>query len=152
VLSYGSACDAFHLTAPAPDGKGLKQALTSAMTADNLKIDDVAFVNAHGTGTPDNDRVESSVLHELLPGVPFLSTKGYTGHALGAAGAIEAAFTIACLEAGTIPASAGFTTRDPELATTPVQRQTPVKGTIAITQSLAFGGNNAVVILGKGEA
>lgn len=152
VLSYGSASDAFHLTAPAPDGQGLKQALTSAMTADSLKIEDVAFVNAHGTGTPDNDRVESNVLHELLPGVPFLSTKGYTGHALGAAGAIEAAFTIACLEAGMIPASAGFTTRDPELATTPVQRQTAVKGTIAITQSLAFGGNNAVVIFGKGEA
>jgi 3-oxoacyl-[acyl-carrier-protein] synthase-1/3-oxoacyl-[acyl-carrier-protein] synthase II len=152
VLSYGSACDAFHLTAPAPDGQGLKQALTSAMTAGNLKIDDLAFVNAHGTGTPDNDRVESTVLHELLPGFPFLSTKGYTGHTLGAAGAIEAAFTIACLQAEKIPASTGFTTRDPELATTPVQHQTPVKGTMAISQSLAFGGNNAVVIFEKGEA
>ena len=152
VLSYGSACDAFHLTAPAPDGRGLKRALSAAMTGSNLQIEDLAFVNAHGTGTFDNDRIESSVLHEMLPGVPFLSTKGYTGHALGAAGAIEAAFTIACLQTGNIPASAGFSTRDPELATTPVQRQTPVKGTIAVTQSLAFGGNNAVVIFEKGEA
>lgn len=151
VLGYGSGCDAYHLTAPAPDGKGLKQALSAAMAAAKLKIGDLAFINAHGTGTSDNDRVESIVLNELLPGVPFLSTKGYTGHALGAAGAIEAAFTAACLEAGKIPASAGFATRDPDLAITPVQQETPVNGTMAITQSLAFGGNNAAVIFGKGD-
>lgn len=151
VLSFGSGCDAYHLTAPAPDGRGLKQAIAAAMTACDKTVEHVAFVNAHGTGTLDNDRVESLVLNELLPQIPFLSTKGYTGHTLGAAGAIEAAFTIACLEAGEIPASAGFETQDPELAITPVTHQTPVNGSIAITQSLAFGGNNAVVIFGKGD-
>ena len=151
VLSYGSACDAFHLTAPAPDGRGLKQALAVALTAGNITAGDIGFINAHGTGTPDNDRVESNVLSEMLPGVPFLSTKGYTGHTLGAAGAIEAAFTIACLEARKIPASAGFTIPDPELPWSPIQDETKVNGAIAISQSLAFGGNNAVLVFGKGD-
>lgn len=152
VLSFGSGCDAYHLTAPAPDGRGLKQAIAAAMTACDKTVEHVAFVNAHGTGTPDNDRVESLVLNELLPQIPYLSTKGYTGHTLGAAGAIEAAFTVACLEAGEIPASAGFETPDPKLLTTPVKHQTAVNGSIAITQSLAFGGNNAVVVFGKGDS
>jgi 3-oxoacyl-[acyl-carrier-protein] synthase-1/3-oxoacyl-[acyl-carrier-protein] synthase II len=151
VLSFGSGCDAYHLTAPAPDGRGLKQAIAAAMTACNKTVENVAFVNAHGTGTSDNDRVESLVLNELLPQIPYLSTKGYTGHTLGAAGAIEAAFTIACLEIGEIPASAGFEIQDPEMPITPVTHQTPVNGSIAITQSLAFGGNNAVIIFGKGD-
>jgi len=151
VTGYGSGCDAYHLTAPAPDGRGLKHAIAAAMTACDKTVEQVAFVNAHGTGTPDNDRVESLVLNELLPQIPYLSTKGYTGHTLGAAGAIEAAFTIACLEAGEIPASAGFETPDPELPIPPVSHQTPVNGSIAITQSLAFGGNNAVLIFGKGD-
>ena len=151
VLGFGAGCDAYHLTAPAPDGRGLKIAIAAAMTACDKTVEHVAFVNAHGTGTRDNDRVESLVLNELLPQIPYLSTKGYTGHTLGAAGAIEAAFTIACLEAGEIPASAGFETPDPELPITPVTHQTAVNGSIAITQSLAFGGNNAVVIFGKGD-
>jgi 3-oxoacyl-[acyl-carrier-protein] synthase II len=151
ALSYGSACDAYHLTAPAPDGIGLKQALATALTASNKTAADIGFINAHGTGTPDNDRVESKVLYEMFPGVPFLSTKGYTGHTLGAAGAIEAAFTIACLEAQKIPPSAGFTTPDPELPWSPVQHETEVNGSMAISQSLAFGGNNAVLVFEKGD-
>jgi 3-oxoacyl-[acyl-carrier-protein] synthase-1/3-oxoacyl-[acyl-carrier-protein] synthase II len=151
ALGYGTACDAYHLTAPAPDGSGLKQALTAALTACNKTAADISFINAHGTGTPDNDRVESEVLYEMLPEVPFLSTKGYTGHTLGAAGAIEAAFTVACLEAQKIPPSAGFTTPDPALPWSPVQYETFVNGSIAISQSLAFGGNNAVLVFEKGD-
>lgn len=150
VLSYGSACDAYHLTAPAPDGRGLKQALAAALAPCRESLDDLAFINAHGTGTPDNDRVESLVLNDMLPGIPFLSTKGLTGHTLGAAGALEAAFTIGCLEAGKIPASPGFATPDPSLSAAPVQQETLVTGTMALTQSLAFGGSNAVLIFGKG--
>ena len=151
ALSYGSSCDAFHLTAPAPDGSGLKQALEIALTGCNRTAAEVGFINAHGTGTPDNDRVESKVLYDMLPGVPFLSTKGYTGHTLGAAGAIEAAFTVACLESQKIPPSVGFTTPDPELPWSPVQFETDVNGSIAISQSLAFGGNNAVLVFEKGD-
>ncbi len=148
VLGYGSACDAYHLTAPRPDGLGLKKAIAEALSGSGRKVEDLAFVNAHGTGTPDNDRVESRVLSELMPGVPFLSTKGFTGHTLGAAGALEAAFTLACLEQARIPASIGFGCADPELPAAPVTEVTEIEGGCALSESLAFGGNNAVLILG----
>lgn len=151
VSGYGSACDAYHLTAPRPDGAGLKYAIAEALAANGTAPAEIAFVNAHGTGTPDNDRVESRVLGEILPGVPFFSTKGYTGHTLGAAGAIEAVFTAACLELGKIPANAGYATPDPELGGTPVARVTSVSGSVALSESLAFGGNNSVVVFSKGE-
>lgn len=151
VLGYGSACDAYHQTAPKPDGSGLKRSIAEALGGRSIPAEAVAFVNAHGTGTPDNDRVETRVLAEVLPGVPFLSTKGYTGHTLGAAGAIEAVFTAACLELGRIPPSLGFTTPDPDLSGTPVLEATPITGSIALSESLAFGGNNSVVVLGRGE-
>jgi len=149
VLGYGSASDAYHLTAPRPDGSGLRRAISEALNHCGRSAEEVAFVNAHGTGTPDNDRVECRILQEVLPGVPFFSTKGYTGHALGAAGALEAAFTVACLEQGRIPQSVGFATKDPELPACPVKHPTTVTGDIAISESLAFGGQNAVVIFGK---
>lgn len=151
LLGYGSACDAYHLTAPHPDGVGLKLAMHEAFTAAQVTPADIAFVNTHGTGTPDNDRVEGRVLSEVLPGVPFLSTKGYTGHTLGAAGGIEAAFTVASLQRGEIPSSIGFANPDPEFLATPVTQNTRIDGNIALSESLAFGGNNAVLILGKGD-
>lgn len=151
VLGYGSACDAYHLTAPKPDGAGLKKAITEALDCSGLDPSIIAFVNAHGTGTPENDRVETLVLAEILPGVPFHSTKGYTGHTLGTAGAIEAIFTAAFLERGEIPASAGYASPDPELSGTPVTENTRFNGVVALSESLAFGGNNSVIILGKGE-
>ena len=149
LLGYGSANDAHHLTAPSPEGKGLRRALNEAMTQAGLSAREVAFVNAHGTGTHDNDQVELCVIADLLPRVPFLSTKGYTGHALGAAGAIEAVFTVACLEEERIPASGGFTEPDPAFAVSPVDRVTGVRGTAALSQSLAFGGHNGVLAFGK---
>ncbi|SDZ76743.1 3-oxoacyl-[acyl-carrier-protein] synthase II [Desulfuromusa kysingii] len=152
LLGYGSASDAHHLTAPHPDGTGLKRALTEAFTSAAVTPEMISFINAHGTGTPDNDRVECRVMNEILPGVPFVSTKGYTGHTLGAAGGIEAAFTVACLQRGELPASIGFATADPELAATPVTENTPVSGEIALSESLAFGGNNGVLIFSRGDA
>lgn len=146
VCGYGSACDAYHLTAPHPEGRGLKRALAMALRQSAATPETLAFVNAHGTGTPDNDRVESRALAEMLPGVPFLSTKGYTGHTLGAAGAIEAVLTVACLERREIPASIGWEEVDPELPCQPVDRPTITAGRFAISQSLAFGGNNSVIV------
>jgi 3-oxoacyl-[acyl-carrier-protein] synthase II len=148
VRGYGASCDAFHLTAPHPEGRGLRRALEEAMRLSGVSPEELGFINAHGTGTRDNDRVESQVFTDLLPGVPFFSTKGYTGHALGAAGAIEAALTVACLEEGRIPESGGFTTPDPELGVFPVSSEMRVKGTAALSESLAFGGHNAVLVFG----
>jgi 3-oxoacyl-(acyl-carrier-protein) synthase len=148
VLGYGSASDAYHFTKPRPDGLGLKIAIQEAMHAAGISPADIAFVNAHGTGTLDNDLIESRVLNDLLPGIPFLSTKGCTGHTLGAAGAIEAAFTLACLENSSIPASIGYTHPDPELPASPVDTPREITGRIALSQTLAFGGSNAVLVLG----
>jgi 3-oxoacyl-[acyl-carrier-protein] synthase-1/3-oxoacyl-[acyl-carrier-protein] synthase II len=151
VLGYASSSDAYHLTAPHPEGAGLKRALLEALRRSHRNAGDIAFINAHGTATPDNDRVEGRVLHEVLPNIPFFSTKGYTGHTLGAAGAIEAAFTVACLERGMIPGNAGFANPDPDLPASPVATTTTVTGNTAISQSLAFGGCNGVLVLGKRE-
>ncbi len=151
VLGYGSACDAYHLTAPSPDGSGLKRAIAEALASSGAQPGEIDFVNAHGTGTPDNDRVESRVLSEVLPQTPFFSTKGYTGHTLGAAGAIEAALTVACLERKEIPASVGFSTPDPDLPGRPTVKTIPVRGRVALSESLAFGGNNAVIVFGSGD-
>ncbi len=151
VRGYGSACDAYHITAPRPDGKGLKSALSYALKSSGKTVSDIAFINAHGTGTPDNDKVESRVLRDIFPDICFHSTKGYTGHTLGAAGAIEAVFAATCLEMGKTPISAGFSTMDPKLKVSPQQKIKPVNGSIAISESLAFGGNNSVLVIGKGD-
>lgn len=147
VAGYGAGCDAYHLTAPIPEGDGLRSALTQALEMSGNRIGDIAFVNAHGTGTQDNDKVESRVLHDLLSGVPFLSTKGFTGHALGAAGAIEAVLTLISLEKRMIPASPGFDVSDPALPATPVKETREIQGKVALSESLAFGGHNSVIVL-----
>lgn len=151
VLGYANATDAHHLTAPHPEGRGLKAALNQALNDAGAGKQQLAFINAHGTGTPDNDKVESKVLQELFPKIPVVSTKGYTGHTLGAAGGIEAALTLIGLEQGQIPANAGFSQIDPELGLAPTMRNTEIHGSIALSESLAFGGNNAAVVLGLEE-
>jgi 3-oxoacyl-(acyl-carrier-protein) synthase len=146
LAGYGTAADAYHLTAPHPEGSGLRVAVQDALTSAGACPSGIAFINAHGTGTRENDRVESIFFHQALPGVPFGSTKGYTGHTLGAAGAIEAAFTIGCLERQKVPATAGFDAPDPDLPVQPVREPTDISGTTALSQTLAFGGNNSVLI------
>lgn len=150
LIGYGAACDAYHLTAPRPDARGLSSALASALAEENTKVSDIGFINAHGTGTRDNDRMEMTVFKTMLPNVPFLSTKGYTGHTLGAAGALEAVFTVACLNRGKIPASRGFSTPDPDFGLVPVTTARAIHEPSAISQSVAFGGNNTVLIFSQG--
>ncbi len=146
ISGYGSACDAYHLTAPRPDGRGLKTAIDQALYLSGLNPSNIGFINAHGTGTRDNDQVEMRVFKEKLPHTPFFSTKGYTGHTLGAAGAIEAVFTIYHLTSGMIPASRGFSQEDPKAKCSPTTSHQPVNTHAAMSQSVAFGGNNSVLI------
>jgi 3-oxoacyl-(acyl-carrier-protein) synthase len=150
LSGYGSAADAFHLTAPSPDGSGLAAALRRAMAEAEIDAGDVCFVNAHGTATPDNDKIEGSVFRRIFGGeVRFLSSKGFVGHTLGAAGGLEAAFTAAALREGWIPGSAGFVHQDPEISLSPVRTVTPISGDHAISTSLAFGGNNAAIVISR---
>lgn len=150
VAGYGSACDAYHLTAPHPQGRGLVAAIDAALRQAGIAAPQIAFVNAHGTATLDNDRTEATVLARLFgPAIKFLSTKGYTGHTLGAAGGLEAVFTVLGLREGWIPASIGFENPADDVPIAPVTRTTAVDGEYALSTSLAFGGNNAAVIIRK---
>jgi 3-oxoacyl-(acyl-carrier-protein) synthase len=153
LLGYGSANDAYHLTAPSPDGVGLKAALRAALAEADVKPGDIGFVNAHGTGTVDNDLVEGKSLAEMFGRkVKVLSTKGLSGHTLGAAGGIEAVFTAAGLREGWIPGSAGFSTQDDAIPVTPVREKCAIGGSYAVSTSLAFGGSNAAILIGRGGA
>lgn len=148
--AYAAAADAYHLTAPRPDGSGLEAALRQALSEAGAHARDIAFVNAHGTATRDNDKVEGNVLARVFgPTVNVLSTKGYTGHALGAAGGLEAVFTALGLRHGWVPPSAGFNTNDPEIPLEPVREKTKISGRFVVSTSLAFGGNNAALVLGR---
>jgi 3-oxoacyl-(acyl-carrier-protein) synthase len=148
LSGFGAACDAHHVTAPDPEGVGLKLALQEALKIAEADPSDVAFVNAHGTATPANDRVEGNVLAEIFGDrTHVLSTKGYTGHTLGAAGGVEAVFTAMALRDGWLPPSRGFQNQDSDIPLKPVTERTSVEGDLAISTSLAFGGNNAVVAM-----
>lgn len=152
VCGYGSSSDAYHLTAPHPEGEGLIRAINAALQQAAIQPSEIAFVNAHGTSTPDNDRVEGLALQKVFgPDIKVLSTKGYTGHTLGAAGGIEAVFTAAGLSKGWIPGSAGFQTLDTEIGLVPTIGKTKISGRCALSTSLAFGGNNAALVIGLEE-
>lgn len=147
LCGYGASSDAYHLTSPHPEGAGLSRAISFALQQAGIDNKQIAFINAHGTATRENDKVEGAVLATLMPGVPVVSTKAYTGHTLGAAGAIEAIFSAASLQIGWIPGNAGFCNKDDEIPMTPVSEKTQVTGAFALSTSLAFGGNNAALVL-----
>lgn len=151
AAGFGSAADAHHLTAPHPDGSSLRRATQQALAQAGIDAGQIGFINAHGTATPNNDQAEAKVLADIFPHAPVVATKGYTGHTLGAAGAIEAVFTVAALRDGKLPASIGCEQPDPALQVTPVQVETPVAAAYGLTQSLGFGGNNAVLVFGRGD-
>jgi 3-oxoacyl-[acyl-carrier-protein] synthase II len=151
LCGYGNRSDAYHMSAPKPDGQGLRAAIEAAMRQAGIGTADIAFINAHGTGTSENDKCEGILFSGMFPCTPFHSTKGYTGHTLGAAGAIEAIITIEQLNRGLIAASAGFSEQDPDFKAAPVTRNTEVTGDYALSDSVAFGGNNAALIFRKGR-
>jgi 3-oxoacyl-(acyl-carrier-protein) synthase len=151
LKGYGLAADAYHLTAPRPDGSGLEKALSYALKESGCSSrGNLAFVNAHGTATRDNDLVEGSVLSRVFgKNVKFISTKGFTGHTLGAAGGLEAVFTSLGLLEGWIPESPGFNNMDNEIGIAPLNKKTSFSGDFAVSTSLAFGGNNSAVIISR---
>ena len=152
ILGYGSAGDAHHPTAPHPEGRGMQEALRIAMEEAGVCPDEIAYINSHGTGTPANDRAESAALTALgftAATAPVVSTKGLTGHTLGAAGAIEAILTLEALRQGSTVGTIGCKELDPQLhpAVLLESETRQLSGPIGISQSLAFGGGNAALIL-----
>ncbi|MBH5334682.1 beta-ketoacyl-[acyl-carrier-protein] synthase family protein [Streptomyces pactum] len=149
VSGYGASADAYNATAPDPEGAGAELALRAALRDAGLGPDAVDHVNAHGTSTPLNDLAEARLIRRVLGDRPAVtSVKGVTGHALGAAGAIEAAVTALTVEQGIIPPTANLDSLDPAIELDVVakaERTGPVEA--AVSNSFGFGGQNAVLLM-----
>jgi 3-oxoacyl-[acyl-carrier-protein] synthase II len=159
ILGYGATSDAYHLTAPEPDGSGAAAAIEMALRDAGVEASELGYVNAHGTSTPLNDRSETEALKRALGEeagrVPVSSTKSAIGHLLGAAGAVEAIATAAALRERRIPPTLGYGEADEglDLDYVPDQaRQLPNGDSrvVAISNSFGFGGHNAVLCLANG--
>lgn len=154
LRGFGMSCDAAHITAPDASGAGMKRAFRDALARAGIGLDEIAFLNAHGTGTVLNDQCETAAFAGLaeeagLPAPPpFLSTKRFSGHTLGAAGTLEFIFTMLMLRDGLVPASPGCRTPDPSLPCGPLTEplRLPSDARFAASTSLAFGGTDAVLI------
>lgn len=151
VVGYGATADAYHITSPSPDGEGAAAAMKIALKDAGLNPEDVDYINAHGTSTPLNDSFETAAIklamgEENAHNVSISSTKGATGHLLGAAGAIEALVCAFALREGIVPPTLGLTTPDPacDLDYTPLQAKTRSLK-VALSNSLGFGGHNATL-------
>jgi 3-oxoacyl-[acyl-carrier-protein] synthase II len=154
LVGYGSTCDAYHITSPAPDGSGAARAMKDAIAEGGIKPEEVSYINAHGTSTELNDKFETAAIKaafgEAAYNVPISSTKSMTGHLLGAAGAIEAIICAKALQDGFIPPTIGYKTKDEELDldyVPNVGREKELE--YALTNSLGFGGHNATLLLKK---
>lgn len=154
LVGYGSTCDAYHITSPAPDGSGAARAMKDAISEAGIKPEEVSYINAHGTSTELNDKFETAAIKaafgEAAYNVPISSTKSMTGHLLGAAGAIEAIICAKALQEGFVPPTIGYKTKDEELDldyVPNVGREKELE--YALTNSLGFGGHNATLLLKK---
>jgi 3-oxoacyl-[acyl-carrier-protein] synthase II len=151
VTGYGASNDAFHITQPEENGRGAIEAMTAALRDADLSPSDVGYVNAHGTSTPFNDRIEAKAIKQVLgeDGPPISSCKGAIGHTLGAAGAIEALACVEALRRGALPPTLGLEEVDPECEADHIAgapREAPDLK-VALSNSFGFGGQNATLVL-----
>lgn len=156
VIGYGTNCDAYHITSPSPDGDGAAKCMALAVKEANINLEDVDYINAHGTSTPLNDKFETAAIKrcfgDLADKIPVSSTKSMTGHLLGAAGAVEAIILAKSLQEGFIPPTVNYQVKDEDcdLDVVPnVGRKQDIK--YALSNSLGFGGHNATILFKKYE-
>lgn len=156
IVGYGATADAYHITSPSPDGHGGAMAMRNAMNEAGITPNDISYVNAHGTSTPINDRLETMAMKaafgEVAYNIPVSSTKSMIGHLLGAAGAVEAVVCVKAIEEGFIPATIGLLNPDEEcdLDYVPINGRES-KLSYVMTNNLGFGGHNASLIFGSVE-
>jgi 3-oxoacyl-[acyl-carrier-protein] synthase II len=157
IVGYGMTADAYHMTAPDPDGDGAVRAMAGALRDGGVRPEDVGYVNAHGTSTPYNDRTETLAIKQVFGDharrLAVSSTKSMTGHLLGAAGGIEAIVTVLALQQGILPPTINYETPDPEcdLDYVPnVARKAEVE--FAISNGFGFGGTNATLVFRRWRA
>ncbi|WP_286784184.1 beta-ketoacyl-ACP synthase II [Streptococcus sp. UBA4344] len=154
VVGYGSNCDAYHQTTPTPDGSGAAKAIQLAIDEAGIAPEDVDYVNAHGTSTQANEKGESKAIVTVLgKDVPVSSTKSFTGHLLGAAGAVEAVATIEAIRHNYIPMTAGTRELSEDIEANVVYGQgQEAELTYAISNTFGFGGHNSVLAFKRWEA
>jgi 3-oxoacyl-[acyl-carrier-protein] synthase II len=159
IIGYGESSDAFHMTRPGPDGTVAALAVQHALEDAGIGPEEVGYVNAHGTGTPFNDRSEAAALRAALgprtQAVPVSSTKSMVGHLLGGAGAVEGILTALALQERWLPPNVNYETPDPDCDLRIVRRAEPAEGlTVALSNSFGFGGANAALafrVVGDGR-
>jgi 3-oxoacyl-[acyl-carrier-protein] synthase I len=150
LLGIGESSDAYHMSAPHPEGLGARRAMQAALAAAELEPGDIDYINLHGTGTPSNDRSESQAVTSVFgPTTPCSSTKGATGHTLGAAGALEAVIGALAVKNGLMPGGVHTKEIDPTLTAHYIKdnRRAPI--TRVLSNSFGFGGTNCSLILGR---
>jgi 3-oxoacyl-[acyl-carrier-protein] synthase-1 len=146
LVGIGESNDAFHMSAPDPEGRGAVAAMQAALADAGLHASDIDYINAHGTGTVRNDVAEARAIAQVLGrDVPVVSTKSYTGHMLGAGGATEAVFALASLEQQWIPANLGVEPVDPEIGLELPSRRREARIRHVLSNSFAFGGSNVTL-------
>lgn len=150
LLGTGESSDAYHMSSPHPDGLGARMAMQEALDRAGLTPGDIDYINLHGTATPANDTAEGKAVHALFGAhTPCSSTKGATGHALGAAGGLEAVICLLALQYGFIPAGVNTRARDPALDVDYVLDQREQRLQYALSNSFGFGGTNCSLIFGR---
>ncbi|MCI9129010.1 MAG: beta-ketoacyl-ACP synthase II [Eggerthellaceae bacterium] len=153
IVGYGTTGDAYHVTAPDPDGNGIALAMEQALAEGGFVPEDIGHLNAHGTGTPMNDKTEATALailcgEDLARRIPVTSIKGSVGHTLGAAGALEAIVCALSVANGALTPTCGFAEADPEVPLSVVTEYTEgVPQKVALSTSLGFGGHNACLAI-----
>jgi len=150
LLGTGESSDAYHMSSPPPDGRGARAAMLQALTAASLAPEDIDYINFHGTGTPSNDEAEARAVSSVLGSeVPGSSTKGATGHTLGAAGALEAVICALSLQSGLMPGGVNTTQVDPALPVRYLRENRTGRVTHVMSNSFGFGGSNCSLILAR---
>jgi 3-oxoacyl-(acyl-carrier-protein) synthase len=151
ITGYANANEAFHATASSADGLGAYLAMSGALETASLKPEDISYVNAHGTGTEINDLSEGRAIQKIFGSAipPVSSTKAFTGHTLGAAGAVEAVFSVLALQNQVLLPGLNFSTPMEELHFQPVTKPSLAKLTHVMSNSFGFGGNNTSLIFSK---
>lgn len=156
VLGYGLTDDANHMVQPAPGGEGAARAMRLALADATVTASQIGYINAHGTSTPLNEKLETAAIklafEDLAPHVPISSTKSMTGHLLGAAGALEAVFTMQALQNGILPPTINQTEPDPDCDLDYIPNDArSAEVEIAMSNSMGFGGHNVSLIFGKAK-
>jgi 3-oxoacyl-[acyl-carrier-protein] synthase-1 len=153
LLGVGESCDAHHMSTPHPEGTGAKLAMQRALASARLRSRDIDYVNLHGTATRTNDAAEDKALVEVFgTATPASSTKGATGHLLGAAGITEAVISMLALRHAVMPGSPNTRSVDPALKTHYLLASREARVRRVLTNSFGFGGSNCSLVFGVGGA